>query len=40
VYLSFIPLKYVSVTLAYVDLGNIADKPRQRGSYLSLRGSW
>ncbi|HEY4974293.1 MAG TPA: DUF3034 family protein [Steroidobacteraceae bacterium] len=39
-FLSFIPLKYVSLTLAYVDLGNIADKPHQHGSYVSLQGSW
>ena len=30
------PLKPVTVTLAYVDLGRIAGKPDQRGYYLSL----
>lgn len=39
-FLSFIPVKYISLTVAYADLGNIADKPRQRGSYISLQGSW
>jgi hypothetical protein len=40
VFLSFIPLKYFSVTVDYVELGNIADKARQRGSYISVQGSW
>jgi Protein of unknown function (DUF3034) len=40
VFLAWIPVKYVSLTLAYADLGNIADKSHQRGSYLSLQGSW
>jgi hypothetical protein len=39
-FLSFIPLKYLSLTVGYADLGNIADKPHQHGSYLSLQGSW
>ena len=40
VFLSFIPVKYFSLTVGYVDLGNIADKPGQHGPYLSLQGSW
>jgi hypothetical protein len=40
VFLAIVPVKYVSLTLAYVDLGNIADKPNQRGSYISLQGSF
>ena len=40
VFLSFIPMKYFSVTIAYVDLGNIANRPHQAGSYVSLQGSW
>lgn len=40
VFLAYIPAKYFSVTLAYADLGNIADKPGQRGSYLSVQVSW
>jgi hypothetical protein len=40
VFLSFIPVKYISATVAYADLGNIADKPHQRASYISLQGSW
>ncbi len=39
VFLAFVPVKYLSLTLAYVDLGNIADKPHQDGWYLSLQGS-
>jgi len=39
-FLSFIPLKYLSLTAGYADLGNIANKPHQHGSYLSLQGSW
>jgi hypothetical protein len=33
------PLKRLSVTAAWVDLGNVADKRGQRGLYLSLQGS-
>jgi len=40
VFLSFIPVKYVSLTLAYADLGNIANRPHQAGSYVSIQGSW
>lgn len=40
IFLSFIPVKYFSVTIAYADLGNIANRPHQAGSYLSLQGSW
>jgi Protein of unknown function (DUF3034) len=40
VFLSFVPVKYFSLTVAYVDLGNIADKPGQHGAYVSLQGSW
>lgn len=40
VFLSFIPLKYFSVTVAYADLGNIANRPHQAGSYVSIQGSW
>jgi Protein of unknown function (DUF3034) len=40
VFLSFIPVKYFSLTVAYADLGNIADKPGQHGAYVSLQGSW
>jgi hypothetical protein len=37
VFLAFFPCKYFSVTAAYVNLGNIANKPDQRGVYLSLQ---
>lgn len=40
VFLAFVPDKHVSLTLAYVALGNIADKPHQNGWYLSLQGSF
>lgn len=40
VFVSFLPLKYLAVTAAFADLGNIADKPGQRGYYLSIQGSW
>jgi hypothetical protein len=39
-FLALIPVKYVSLTVGYAELGNIADKPHQRGSYVSLQGSW
>ena len=31
--------RHLSLTLAWVDLGNIANKPSQRGAYLSLQGA-
>ncbi len=37
VFVAWIPDKHASVTLARVDLGNIADKPQQRGWYLSVQ---
>jgi Protein of unknown function (DUF3034) len=40
VFLAFVPVKYFSVTLAYADLGNIANRPGQAGSYVSIQGSW
>lgn len=40
VFVAWIPVKYLSLTVAYADLGNIADKAHQRGSYISLQGSW
>jgi hypothetical protein len=40
VFLACFPVKYLSVTLAYTDLGNIADKPEQRGLYISLQANW
>jgi len=39
-FLSYIPVKYFSVTVAYANLGDIADKPGQRGSYISVQVSW
>jgi Protein of unknown function (DUF3034) len=40
VFLAFVPAKYFSVTLAYADLGNIANRAAQAGSYVSIQGSW
>ncbi|MEP7243223.1 MAG: DUF3034 family protein [Gammaproteobacteria bacterium] len=37
---AWFPTKYLSMTAAYADLGNIAMKPDQRGWYLSLQGSF
>jgi hypothetical protein len=40
VFVSFFPVKYFSVTVAYADLGNIANRSDQAGSYVSIQGSW
>ncbi len=40
VFLAYFPVKYLSLTGAYADLGNIADKPNQRGLYISLQVNW
>lgn len=37
VFVAWAPMKNVSVTVAYVDLGNIVIKDRQRGVYASLQ---
>jgi DUF3034 family protein len=34
------PIQWASVTVAYVDLGSIAGKSAQQGSYVSLQLSW
>jgi hypothetical protein len=39
-FLTYFPVKYLSVTAAFADLGTIADKRGQSGYYLSLQGSW
>lgn len=39
-FLAYFPVKNLSLTAAYADLGNIADKPSQHGPYLSLQLSW
>jgi len=39
-FVAFIPFKNVSLTIAHADLGNIADKDRQRGWYASLQASF
>jgi hypothetical protein len=36
VFLAWAPVKYLSVTTAWVDLGQIAGKPTQRGVYVSV----
>ena len=40
VFVAWFPVKYVSVTAAYVDLGNIATHPGQRGGYVALQGTF
>jgi hypothetical protein len=39
-FLAIFPVKYLSLTAAYADLGDIAGKRGERGYYLSLQGSW
>lgn len=39
-FVAWIPHKSVSLTVAYADLGNIADKADQRGWYASLQASY
>ena len=38
-FLAWFPWKYVSLTTAYVDLGNVATHAGQHGWYLALQGS-
>jgi hypothetical protein len=40
VFAAWVPIKNVSLTVAYADLGNIADKRGQRGWYGSLQTSF
>ncbi|GAA5179828.1 DUF3034 family protein [Niveibacterium umoris] len=37
VFVAWFPSKRLSITAAWTDLGNIADKPHQQGAYLSLQ---
>jgi Protein of unknown function (DUF3034) len=39
-FVAWVPVKSVSLTLAYADLGNIADKSDQKGWYGSLQASF
>lgn len=39
-FLAWFPVKYVSVTAAYVDLGDIATHSGQHGWYIALQGSY
>ena len=39
-FLAWFPVKYLSITGAWTYLGNIANKPSQRGAYLSLQVSF
>lgn len=39
-FVAWFPTKYVSITAAYTDLGQIAMKAKQHGWYLSLQGSF
>lgn len=38
-FVAWFPSRHVSATLAWLDLGNIANKPSQRGWYLSLQAA-
>lgn len=40
VFIAWLPYKYLALTLAYVGLGNIADKRHQSGPYISLQASY
>lgn len=40
VFLAYFPIKNLSITAAFANLGNIADKSGQRGYYVSLDGDW
>ncbi len=39
-FVAWFPSRHLSTTFAYVDLGNIANKPRQHGWYVSLQGAF
>lgn len=39
-FIAYLPVKWLTLTLAYVDLGQIAAKPGQSGPYLSVQGSY
>lgn len=39
-FVAWFPSRFLSTTVSYVDLGNIANKPRQRGWYLSLQAAY
>jgi len=40
VFVAYFPSKQLSITLAYLLLGDIAGQPDQKGSYLSLQGAF
>ncbi len=40
VYIAYFPVKYLSITLAYADLGTIASEKNQNGVYLSATSSF
>ncbi|MFT4929947.1 MAG: hypothetical protein ACI8WB_006082 [Phenylobacterium sp.] len=40
VFITYLPNKSLSITGAYLDLGNIAGAPNQTGFYLSLQGAF
>jgi hypothetical protein len=39
-FVAWFPSRHLSATLGWVDLGNIADKPSQRGWYLSVQAAY
>ena len=39
-FMAWFPWKYVSLTVAWAELGRIADKASEQGPYVSLQGTW
>lgn len=39
-FITYLPVKWLSITLAYAQLGKVADKPGQAGPYVSVQGSF
>jgi hypothetical protein len=39
-FIAYVPVKWLSLTVAYAALGNVATKPDQAGPYLSVHGSF
>jgi hypothetical protein len=40
VFVAYFPVKNLSITAAFANLGNIANRSGQRGYYVSLQGGW
>jgi hypothetical protein len=39
-FIAYLPVKWLSLTVAYAGLGNVATKPDQAGPYFSIQGSF